>query len=86
MDLTGISTFKTAYAFNDVLGTVTITFSDISGMTVYGAITIEAVRHRALADAIATVAKIYVPDGALDRAGFKTVMRVNQNEATTDFA
>ena len=86
MNLVGVTVLKTAYAFDTETGTVTVTFSDPTGATVYGTIVVETEKHRALADALATIAKNYVPDSDSEAARFRLLMDINQNVATTTFS
>jgi hypothetical protein len=85
VNLLGVSTLKTTYAFNEGLGQVTVTLSDITGATVYGTLVIEIVKHRALTEALNLIAEAYSPDNVPGLLNHRVMLDQNNNVAMTVF-
>lgn len=86
MNLVGVSSLKTTYAFDEGTGEVTITFTNLAETTTYGTITVEISKHRALMEMLATVAKRYSLDSDDSAQGHRLVLDLNDHVATTSFA
>jgi hypothetical protein len=85
MNLVGVSTLKTAYDFT-VPGQVTITFSNSTGLTVYGTIVVEAGKHRSLTEALNTIAEAFTAANDPNLAKHRLILDVNNHVATTVFS
>lgn len=85
IDLTTNATLQTDYAENALDSTVTVSFSDGSGLLL-GTLRIETARYRALAEVLATVAKALYPDSSSQPGYTKTNILLRQKSAKATFS
>lgn len=86
MNLVGIDSVKLTYETDDILGETTITFSDSTGVTVYGTIVVEVGKHRALMDALALIADSMIRADADALMKHRVLLDTNAQVATAVFS
>lgn len=84
MDFTGLTSFITKHAVDELTGVLTITFRDDTDTTTIGEIILEGVRARAFFEAMCRIQEARWPNG-ITRQGHKTVFKANTDQGTTEF-
>jgi hypothetical protein len=69
---------KVAYEVDPQTGNLTLTFKNKAGTNVYGSLKIESTKHRALMEALATIAKALYPNSNTELFKHRLIFNLNE--------